>query len=167
MLLYLVCKLKELIKQLPLYTTGPVDFVVDTCFLYYLFEHQHEKAFAETCEEYVVVLTSFNAEEFLFHSHDVGHRVRERFRHAVKHGLRLFFHEISISPGNPEGEKKFVTDYDEQILKLVPDPSDAVLLVAALQLKADVLTRDKHHLFTTKLENYVYDKGLQVLNNLP
>lgn len=159
--------MKELLEILPKYDSGPVDFVVDTCFLYYLFSHQHEKAFIETCNEYVVVLTSFNAEEFLFHSHDVPHEVRERFRHAVKHGLRLFFHNIPIKPGDSAGEKEFVASYDEHILQIVPDPSDAVLLVAALRLKADILTRDKHHLFTTKLENYVYDKGLQVLNNLP
>jgi len=159
--------MKELLEQLQKYESGPVDFVVDTCFLYYLFEHQHDKAFKETCDEYVVVLTSFTAEEFLFHSHHVNHVVRERFRSAVKNGLRLFFYEIPVSPGNPEAEKNFVSEFDEMLLKIIPDPSDAVLLVAAIKLKADVLTRDKHHLFTTKLENYVYDRGLQVLNNLP
>ncbi len=159
--------MKELIESIPKYEKGPVDFVVDTCFLYYLFEKQHEKAFMETCSEHIVVLTSFTAEEFLFHSHDVGHEVRERFRHALKNGLRLFYYELPVKPGDREGEKKFVSEFDENLLKLIPDPSDAVLLVAALTLKADVLTRDKHHLFTTKLENYVYNKGLQVLNNLP
>ncbi len=159
--------MKELIEKLPRYVEGPVDFVVDTCFLYYLFEKQHENAFVESCAEHIVVLTSFTADEFLFHSHDVNHDVRERFRHAIKHGLRLFYYEMPVHPGDREGEKTFVHNYDENLLKLIPDPSDAVLLVAALTLKADVLTRDKHHLFTTKLQNYVYDKGLQVLNNLP
>ncbi len=159
--------MKELVKILPKYESGPIDFVVDTCFLYYLFEHQHEKAFVETCNEYIVVLTSFTAEEFFFHRHDVNEEVRERFRKTAKNGLRLFYYEVPVSPGNPEAERDFIKSFDSELLTVVPDPSDVILLVVALQLKADILTRDKHHLFTTKLENYVYTRGIQVLNNLP
>ncbi|MBW2968399.1 hypothetical protein KY362_08015, partial [Candidatus Woesearchaeota archaeon] len=67
-----------------------------------------------------------------------------------------------VSPGDREGEKSYVQRFDPEILRLVPDASDAVLLVLALKIRADVLTKDKHHLFTTAAENYLKEYGVRV-----
>lgn len=156
--------MQELFSALP--TTTTADFLLDTCMLYYLIEHQHMKALHVFCEEHKVGITSFNVEEVVHHAHHVNHTVRERLRQEIKNGLKLYVVAVPVHPGNVDMEKSFVNAYDPKILQLCPDPSDAVLFVQAAKMGADVLTRDKHHLFTTKLENYASEAGIRVLNNL-
>ena len=139
---------------------------MDTCMLYYLIEHQHTKALREFCAKHVVGITSFNLEEVLHHAHHVNHNVRERLRHEIKNGLQLHVVVVPVHPGNVDMEKSFVSAYDPKILRLCPDPSDAVLFVQAAKMGANVLTRDKHHLFTTKLENYAQEAQISIYNNL-
>jgi len=79
----------------------------------------------------------------------------------------LFFYEVPVSPGSSYNEKEFVSSIDGELLKHIADPSDAVLAAAAVTLKGDILTRDKHHLFTSDLSNYFENVGVRVLNNLP
>lgn len=157
--------MKELFDSLPRITHA--DYFIDTCFLYYIFEHQKDKEFRIFCDENIVALTSFNIGEVLFHSHDVNHVFREHFRKFLKGDGRIFRYEMSVVPGDRDGEKKFIQDFDNDLFGIIPDPSDAVLLVAAIKTKTNVLTRDKHHLFTTKLENYISDAGIKVYNNFP
>lgn len=156
--------MQELFASLP--TAVHVDFLLDTCMLFYLFEHQHEKALRSFCEENKVGITSFNVEEVLHHTHHVNHTVRERLRKEIKSGLLLHVVVIPVHPGNADLEKNFISAYDPALLQIIPDPSDAVLFVQAAKIGADVLTRDKHHLFTTQLENYAHEAGIRVLNNL-
>ena len=152
--------MKELFKKLsPLGEEQP-QYFLDTCFLYWVFEHNHVKELLDFCEKNIVAITSFNAEEFIHHSKDVQSEIRVHFRTFIKEGGRLFYHTIPVSPGDREGEKEYVRSYDNQLLELIPDPSDAVLIVAVLKEKANVITRDKHHLFTTVLENYLEEKAL-------
>lgn len=158
--------MKELFNQLEKWTLQ-VDFFIDTCFLYYIFDNQLEKEFVSFCDKYIVALSSFTIEEVLFHRHDVSHVFRERFRHEVSEGLRLYRVDTPVHPGERERERSFVAEFDKALLQLIPDPSDAVLLVVALEHKANVLTRDKHHLFTTKLENFLIDQGISVYNKFP
>lgn len=158
--------MKELFANLERIKKGSIDVLVDTCFFYYVFTHQHDSAFIDFCNTHIVALTSFNVEETLYHSHDVSHEFREHFRHAIKKGLRLFVVDIPVNPGNALAEKLFVEKIDNRLLQLIPDPSDAVLIAAAKIYNADVLTKDKHHLFTTKLENYLSENNLKVYNNL-
>ena len=160
--------MKELFDKFPVLEKDQhPEYLVDTCFVYYLFEHRHEKEFIKFCEDHVVAITSFNQEEFLFHAHHVNHTVKERFRHFVKTGARLHTVAVPVSPGNPDAEKEYIRSIDPKLLEIIPDPSDAVLCAAALVLKANVLTRDKHHLFTAALENYASEHHLAVLNNFP
>lgn len=161
--------MKELFDKLPhksIEQARQVEYLVDTCFLYHMFVH-HEKDFVAFCTNISVGITSFNVEEVLFHARDVNHVIRNRIRSAIHKGLFLQVVDVNVSPGNPEGERKFIANYDKALLNLVPDPSDAVLAAVATSLHAHVLTRDKHHLFTSTLENYFGELGLQVLNNLP
>lgn len=155
--------MKELFDSLP--RTESADVLIDTCFLYFIFEHNHEKEFVKYCEDNVVALPSFTVEEVLHHSHHVSHVFRERFRHLVKEGLKLRVIDISVHLGDPEGEMAFVRNIDEELIHLIPDHSDAVIAAVAVKIKADILTRDKHHLFTTTLQNYFSSKGIAVKNN--
>jgi len=159
-------KMKELFDALEKWDLQ-VDFFIDTCFLFYIFDKHLEKEFVAFCKTHIVALSSFTIEEALFHRHDVSHVFRERFRHIVKDDLRLYRVSVPVHPGERDIEKLFISDFDKNLLQIVPDPSDAVLLVSAIEHNANILTRDKHHLFTTKLENYLADKGLKVYNSFP
>jgi predicted nucleic acid-binding protein len=143
-----------------------VTYLIDTCFLYFVFS-KHEKAFIEFTKNNVVGLTSFTVGEVLFHLHDVDPHIRSRIRKAISNGLLLTIIDVDVKPGDPYGEREFVDSYDKQLLNLIPDPSDAVLAAIATSIHASILTRDKHHLFTSKLENYFQQQNLAVLNNLP
>ncbi len=95
-----------------------------------------------------VAITSFNAEEL----EQVAHRLRDK----TKGSSRRFFKrhsslpavELPVHPGDRDGERAFVASVDARLLEKVPDASDAVLIAAALSAGCDVLTKDKHHLFT-------------------
>jgi predicted nucleic acid-binding protein len=135
--------------------------LIDTCFFIHTFEHQKEHQLKELAEKFDVGMTSFNAEEFLFKEHVVDERVREYARKFLKaHPLTII--EIDVHPGNRMSEKVFVNDIDPDLLKEVPDASDAVLIAVAIRTDSTVLTKDKHHLFTVKLENYMNKYKLEV-----
>jgi predicted nucleic acid-binding protein len=55
---------------------------------------------------------------------------------------------------------------DPELIQLVPDHSDAVIAALAYKIKANILTRDKHHLFTVELKNYFSKQGITVQNNM-
>jgi hypothetical protein len=159
--------MKELFEKLPKLADESPDYFLDTCFLYWVFEHNHVNELHEFCERNIVSITSFNSEEFIFHSKDVHSDVRVHFRTFVKKKPKLYFHVIPVSPGNNYEEIKFVDSIDPELRKLIPDTSDAVLIAEAINKKANVLTRDKHHLFTTVLEDYLVDKHIKVFSVFP
>ena len=72
---------------------------------------------------------------------------------------------VDVSPGKREDEVAFSNTVDNNILKIISDPSDAVLVACGIVTNSDILTRDKHHLFTVELENYLKKYGIRVLNN--
>jgi predicted nuclease of predicted toxin-antitoxin system len=69
---------------------------------------------------------------------------------------------INVNPGDRIAEKNFVNSIDPDLLADVPDASDAVLIATAIKTNSIVLTKDKHHLFTTKLENYLNKYNIKV-----
>jgi hypothetical protein len=108
-------------------------------------------------------ITSFNAEELIH----VEKRLKGK--RAMRNFLRntdFVLVEVPVSPGYWMQEKEFVESVNHGLLKNIADASDAVLMAAAIQTKSDVLTKDKHHLFTTKLENFLYDYGIRVYKEL-
>ncbi len=155
--------MKELFNTLP--RVSKADWLLDTCFVYYIFEHHKEDDLIEFCKENSVAITSFTVKEILHHLHDVNHIVRERLRYLIKHSILLGVVEIPVSPGEIDEEIGYIVATDEKILHLVPDHSDGVIAAIAVKLKANIITRDKHHLFTTVLEDYFKSKGLLVKNN--
>ncbi len=91
---------------------------------------------------------------------------------APSHLYRIVLEHISedrvfktgVRPGDWDEEREYEIEFDPELLKLVPDPSDAVLIAAAEHYRLDgVITLDRHHLYTAVLENYLSKKGLSVL----
>lgn len=156
--------MQELIDSLE--KSSKVDYLLDTCFLLYALEKEKAKQLLEFCGSNSVGISSFNLDE-------INH-VHHKLDGTINHHLRKFLKSravccvpVAVRPGDREGERKYVADFEEKVLQLVPDPSDAVLLVLALNIHANILTRDKHHLFTTAAENYLGEYGIEVLNGLP
>ena len=157
--------MKELFETL-LETTNP-QILVDTCFLYWVFEHQHEKQFRDLCTTHLVALSTFNIEEFLYHAHHVNEHVRSRLRKELKDNqLRLYKLIQDVHPGNPQEEYDYIKRNQPDLLELIPDNSDSILVIAGIQTKAHILTKDKHHLFTAQLNNYLLEKGIQIYKNI-
>jgi predicted nucleic acid-binding protein len=135
--------------------------LLDTCFFIHTFEHQKEHQLIELTRKFAVGMTSFNVEEFLYKEHVVDERVREYARKFLK-AYPITIIDINVHPGNVVQEKDFVNAADSSLLQEVPDASDAVLIAVAIRTDSTVLTKDKHHLFTIKLENYLNKYHIKV-----
>lgn len=157
--------MKELFEQLPhidIKDESAREYVLlDTCFFIHAFEHQKEHQLKELTEKFNVAMTSFNVQEFLYKEHSFNEHVREYARKFLKHNTVTIL-DMPVAPGDREGEKDFVNSIDSDLLKEVPDASDAVLIATAIRTNSTVLTKDKHHLFTTKLENYLQKYDIAV-----
>lgn len=122
----------------------------DTCAIIHLFENNKEK---ELLNENNAVC-SFNRDELIKVMH--RHRINEHLRHRIrkffeKNKIKII--EVPVTPGNEIEEKVYADSIDRELLKLIPDPSDAVLAACAMENRANIVTRDRHHLYTAKLEN--------------
>ncbi|NQU98877.1 PIN domain-containing protein [Candidatus Woesearchaeota archaeon] len=157
--------MKELFSNLPKLTLNDkVDYLIDTCFFIWIFEHHKEKHFKEFLEKNRCAVTSFNVEELIHvehHLHDNIKVATRKFFHKVEN---LFVVEVPVHPGNPKQEHEFVKSILPELDEKEHDPSDAVLLAAAIKTKADVLTRDKHDIFNVRLENFLQKYNIKVLN---
>ncbi len=98
--------------------------------------------------------------------------LKELKKRAPRHLYKVVVEHVSsdkilptgVSPGEWGKEKNYLIRFDPELLELIPDPSDAVLIAAAEHYRLrGVITLDRHHLYTAKLENYLEKKGLEVL----
>lgn len=156
--------MQELIDSLD--RSSGVDYLIDTSFLLHMVKEEQTHHLIDFCKSNKVGISSFNLAEI--------DKVHHKLDGTVNHHLRDFLKQklvscvpVEVKPGDWAGERNYVRGFDEKMLKLIPDASDAVLLVLALKIKANVLTRDKHHIFTTSAENYLKYYGIEVLNGLP
>ncbi|RME54292.1 hypothetical protein D6777_04230 [Candidatus Woesearchaeota archaeon] len=131
--------------------------LIDTCFLINEVKHNLNKINKKA-------ITSFNILEILHVEHKLKHDVRKAIREFFK-SKDLVIIDIGVEPGNREQEVRFVNSVDEELIKNVSDPSDAVLIATAIITKSTIYTKDKHHLFTTKLENFLNKYNIKVLKN--
>jgi len=154
--------MKELITNLE--TTEKTNYLLDTCFLIYELENNNTKKLEEFCKKNSVAMISFNLEELEHVSKKISNHFKDHLRKFLKEKLikKII---VEVHPGNRESEENYVKNIDERLLELIPDHSDAVLIAKAFEIQANVLTRDKHHIYTTILENY--EHNIQILNNLP
>jgi hypothetical protein len=133
--------------------------LLDTCFILNLVENDRK-----LLPGYPYALTSFNVEELLAVSHRL-HKVKARFRRFLKsHDFVIV--DVPVHIGDMKGEKAYVESVDPELLKHIADPSDAVLLAAAVKSHSVVMTKDKHHLFTVELENYLRKYDLKVFKEM-
>lgn len=156
--------MKELFEKLPRKSLEEVRGVLllDTCFFIYAAEHHK----LERIEDCPIATTSFNLEELEHVSHRLDDSTKVNLRKFFKHHPHLLIIDVPVHPGDKQGEHNFVEKMSPELIQLVPDPSDAVLAAAALQTKSDLLTKDKHHLFTTELENFFNAAGIKVWKEL-
>lgn len=152
--------MKELLDALPHKTwtiTRDVP-LVDTCF--FLDElHRHRQG-----ELGGLGLLSFNAEELVHVSKHLPH-LKQQVRKVLKEQSMLVI-DVPVHPGDRKGELAFVRHVDPHLLNIIADPSDAVLIAAAMKTHSPVLTKDKHHLFTAALNNYTQDHGVRVFKEM-
>ncbi|HYD02883.1 MAG TPA: PIN domain-containing protein [Alphaproteobacteria bacterium] len=155
--------MKEVFEALPRKSLDEAKDMVllDTCFIIHTFEHQKDSQLAELVEKFDVAMTTFNAQEFLLKDKVVDDKVREHLRKFLKK-YTITLVNTDVHPGDRDGEKRFINAIDPTLLAQVPDVSDAVLIAAAIKTHSAVLTKDKHHLFTVKLENYLKKYDLKV-----
>ncbi|MFP4523932.1 MAG: PIN domain-containing protein [Candidatus Woesearchaeota archaeon] len=158
--------MREIFDALP--RTDKKNLVLlDTCYLIDAFHNHKEHELEEAAKEHRLAITSFNAEELVHvHGKVQDKSVKERVRKFFKQHHDVKVLEVPVKPGDPEGEKRYVEAVDPYLARDVPDPSDAVLMAAAIETHSTVVTKDKHHLFTTVLENYLKRWGLSVVKGL-
>lgn len=112
-----------------------------------------------------IAMTSFNAEELLHIERNLSHSTRKNVRDFLKEG-KIVIVAIDAHPGNWKSEREFIELADPALLAHVHDPSDAVLIAAAIRTHSNVFTKDKHHLFTVELEEFVKQYDIKVFKEL-
>lgn len=158
--------MKELFNKFPRLTLNDnIDYLIDTCFFIYIFEHHKEKEFSNFLKENKCAMTSFNVEELIHISHKISDDTRHKIRKFL-HDKTLSILEVPVHPGNPGQEHQFIKSISPELDATEHDPSDAVLLAAAIKTKANILTRDKHDIFNVKLENFLREYNIAVYNKL-
>ncbi|RME32050.1 hypothetical protein D6789_00770 [Candidatus Woesearchaeota archaeon] len=151
--------MKELFRELrhvPLAAANGL-LLLDTCFIVSMAEQQR----LDEVRGPRIATTSFNLGE-LDHIH---HHLHGNVKHALRSFLKrgdLIVVDIPVVPGERERERAFVQSIDASLLREIPDASDAVLAAVALATKSDILTKDKHHLFTTVLKDHFMKYGVRV-----
>ncbi|NTV23696.1 MAG: PIN domain-containing protein [Nanoarchaeota archaeon] len=152
--------MKDLIDALPV--AESVEYLLDTCFLIDIMKKGKIKQLEWFCAINKTGMTSFNLEEVVHVHHklkgDASHQLRTFFKQKLISNVK-----VPVSPGNRIGEVEYVNESYDWVLKIIPDPSDAVLIATALRINASVLTKDRHHIYTAVAEN----KGIKVLKELP
>lgn len=137
--------------------------LLDTSFFISCMEH-HERM-EMLLNVPLIAMTSFNAEELIHIERNLSHSTRKNIRHFLKEG-KIVVVNVDAHPGDWKGERAFVELADPALLMHVHDPSDAVLIAAAIKTHSNVFTKDKHHLFTVELEEFVKQYDIKVFKEL-
>lgn len=160
--------MKELLERLPRLTLdNKLDYLIDTCFFIWILEKHKDKQFKIFLKQNKCAITSFNVAELVHVSHKIHDKFKEAERKFFHHADNLYILEVPVYPGDQQQEHAFVKSILPELDIVEHDPSDAVILVAAIKTDADVLTRDKHDLFNVRLENFLEKYDVKVLNTFP
>ena len=98
--------------------------LIDTCEIINLFENNKEKMLLGKD----IALCSFNFEELtkVDHRHSINVHLRHRIIKFFEEN-KVPIIDVPVHPGNRLEENEYVTSVDRELLRLIPDPSDAVL----------------------------------------
>lgn len=136
--------------------------LLDTCFILANLDDGKELKKLEAIPN--IATTSFNIEELL-HVHKIKHNVKKNMKKFLKES-KIKIINIDVHPGEWVKEREFVESVDKELLSHVHDASDAVLMAVAIQTKSNVATKDKHHLFTTDLQNFLQQHQIKVFKEI-
>ncbi|MBU1202022.1 MAG: PIN domain-containing protein [Nanoarchaeota archaeon] len=157
--------MKELFERLRKTTLDDkLDFLIDTCFFVWIFEHHKEKNFDEFLKKNKCAITTFNAEELSYINHRIADKTRESIRKFLHKTDNLLLLQVPVHHGQREQEHTFVKSVLAELDAQEHDPSDAVILAAGIKTRADILTRDKHDIFNVRLENFLQKHKISVYN---
>ncbi len=158
--------MQDIIDNLPRTNGSEHIPLFDTCFVINLFEKSsHPKI------DFPFAMTSFNAEELLHNFHKIPPHAKDNIRHFFKNAASdgnkmISILDIPVHPGQWKAEEEFVGRVDSMLLHDIPDTSDAVLIAAAIMTHSDVFTKDRHHLYTAILGNYLQNHNIHVWKEL-
>lgn len=138
--------------------------LLDTCFIIYELDNGKEKKLENFLKNHEAYITSFNFLELKHVAHKQEHIHKALKRLLDSDTLKVI--SIDVKPGEREKEVIYANKTDSKILQIIQDPSDAVLIAAAIKSRSDVLTRDKHHIFKAVLENQLKEYKIQVYNDI-
>jgi predicted nucleic acid-binding protein len=106
-----------------------------------------------------LAITDFNLHEL---ERRGEHQVVRKVKEAIASG-KVPLYPIGVAPGDWTGERVFERLIDPALVRLVEDPSDAVLIAAAEKFHAEgVITQDRHHLYTSKLWGYLEERHIKL-----
>ncbi|MBN3037697.1 MAG: hypothetical protein JW834_04605 [Candidatus Diapherotrites archaeon] len=139
-------------------------YLVDTCVLLHGFEERHGGCAAVLASllspEHKLGLTDFTLDELELKG---SHKFRRTLEEAVDAG-NVPLVRTGVRPGEWGKEKAYEDLVDEELRKLVADPSDGVLVAACERFGCDgVVSCDRHHIYTGRLWSYLESKGIHVL----
>lgn len=137
--------------------------LLDTSFFISCMEH-HERM-EMLLKIPFIAITSFNLDELMHLERNLAHPTRKNLREFLKNG-KIVVVSIDVHPGDWKAEREFVELADPALLAHVHDPSDAVLISAAIRTHSNVFTKDKHHLFTVELEEFVKQYDIRIYKEL-
>lgn len=155
--------MKELFDKFPSEDLSKArDFIlIDTCFLIHAVEHNY-KEFLTLPNKAMI---TFNIEELLKVEHKLK-STKTKIRKFLKEVEDFTIINIPVHPGEWEREKEFIRAIDHELLNHCQDNSDAVLLASAIETRSIILTKDKHHIFTGELENFLNKYKIAVYKEL-
>ena len=157
--------MKELFEKLKHVKEFNKGILIDTCFFFNIFKNCHDKKLKDFCEKNKCAITSFNTQEILHNDHNISDDIRHRIRKFISSNPNIVILDVDVHPGEWQNEKDFVNKENKDLLQIVKDPSDAVLIATAMKTSSNILTRDKHHIFNTKMENFLKEYDVIIYNN--
>ena len=159
--------MKEIFENLPKVKDNlKLNYLLDTCFLVWIFKNDHENDFKVALKKYKFAMTSFNVKEFIYVAHKLHDKVKIKARKFFKNIENIYVYDIPVSPGEWEKEHEFVLSVLPMLDFKEHDPSDAVILAAAIKLKTNVLTKDKHDIFNANIINFLNKYDVNIYNKI-
>ena len=151
-------------KKISLYQAKNLNFI-DTCLFISVFEHNDKVNDFKKLKN--KAMTSFNVQELIKVNKKLGHTkhsIRKFLENAENDELTII--DVGVLPGERETEKQFVNSIEPKLLKHCQDPSDAVLIAAAIKTRSNLFTKDKHHIFNVDLENFANKHNIKIYKEL-